>query len=693
MSYFVASLKSGIIEVKAIVFPLYSETVNVPKESIYKFIENINAVNNLHDYQIIHLVTNGNIGSDYQKLIQQYKLEIISEDMIINNIMDFTSYLNNSISEYENNQIFNHYIDVYDVNTDDLLEYTINDFINNSYDNAFLILGDYGCGKTSFLLNLLYRQANSYISGEDEYIPLFIPLKDYAKAIDFNNLFTNFFVNKCFITNGNMEAFNFLIKYKKFVILFDGFDEVAKRVNYDVKFEIFNEICKFAVGNTKIIVTCRPNYFQEKKEYEKLIENAHLQFDPSTTNNTDFDDTYISDLNANQVKAYIESFREDLKKEGLSPADIEYLIKNTHDLTDLSKRPFLLNIIIKTLPKIVAELKNKEEVSSLKINAATLYLKYTDLWLDRENSKGKSLIKKDDKLHFCKHLAFKMFTEDRNELYFKELPTEIKSYYSNLSNMEEIDYFSHDIQSCSFLNSDGKGNFKFIHKSFMEYFVACMISDGLEKINRSNIDEINNALNIPNISTEIALFINDILSENEARKNVIINILGKVIDNKNISVKENIITILSKTGYNMGKIIVDGNDGKKNDYQKNDFSHSSIKDIIIRNVDFTGVTFYGAHIENVTFENCIFYHTYFQKAQIINVDFSDQTLEYSDMSYCFIEKCKFNFSLLAEVQMAYATVKNNDFNGCDMSGVNVAGTKFINNRNYHNVIGVPYEMR
>ena len=587
--FFVASFKSGLLEASAIVFPFYSETIDVSKENLDMLIGNIDKVDTFGNFKTRHLVTNGNIDAESMKKLKHYNFDIITEDNIINEIMDFSYYLNKSIREYENNPVYKHYIDVYDENTEDLLDYSVNDFLEGNYENGFLILGDYGCGKTTFLLNLLYRKARDYINGEGEYIPIYIPLRDYVKAIDFDNLFVNFFLNKCNISNSNLEAFNFLLNHKKFVILFDGFDEVAKRVNYDVKFSIFNEMCKYAVGDTKIIITCRPNYFQEKNEYQRLIENAHLHFEPIASNNAEFDETYISELNHDQVKMYIESYRDVLIKQGISTYDIELLIRNTHDLTDLSKRPFLLSIIIETLPKIVSELNKKNDIDS--INAAKLYQKYTNIWLDRENTKGKSLICTKDKLHFCKHLAFKMFVEDKNAINFKDFPDEIKSYYPKMSDVDEIDYFSHDIQSCSFLNSDGYGNFKFIHKSFMEYFVACSITEKLVKITIDDIKLINSALSVPDISTEIALFINDILNENQYSKKVIIDILGKIIDDKNIIVKENIITILSKTGYNMGKIIANGNEDYLNNYQKNDFSYSSLKDVAIKNVDLVMLHF------------------------------------------------------------------------------------------------------
>ena len=51
-----------------------------------------------------------------------------------------------------------------------------------------------------------------------------------------------------------MESFDYMQKHKKFVILFDGFDEVAKRVNYDVKYEII-KIEKYHNINLHILET------------------------------------------------------------------------------------------------------------------------------------------------------------------------------------------------------------------------------------------------------------------------------------------------------------------------------------------------------------------------------------------------------------------------------------------------------
>ena len=329
---------------------------------------------------------------------------------------------------------------------------------------------------------------------------------------------------------------------------------------------------------------------------------------------------------------------------------------------------------------------NSEGKGELKINAASLYKRYTEIWLDRENSKGKTLIRKEDKLHFCIHIAYKLFNNNLLYLHYSEFPKEIKEYFKDLSKMDEIDYFSHDIQSCSFMNSDGMGNFKFIHKSFMEYFVACYVADGLRKIVREKVD-IGEVLSVRGISSEIAMFINDILEENNNLHKQVVTVLEENINYRNEAVKQNIVTILSKMKYNMKGII-------ENDksYVGGDFSHSVIENAVIKNVDFSNATFYGAVIRNVVFDNCVFVDAYFQKATLENIDFSRQSLEYADFSYCYVEKCNFSNSLLAQANISQATVSKSDFNDCDMSGIESVGTKYMHNYNLENAIGIPYDM-
>lgn len=231
-------------------------------------------------------------------------------------------------------------------------------------------------------------------------------------------------------------------------------------------------------------------------------------------------------------------------------------------------------------------------------------------------------------------------------------------------------------------------SFKFIHNSFMEYFVACTIVEKLYEVKEKDYALINGILDRSFISSEIALFINDILDSSKYKKKELVIVLEKMLDNVNGNVRENIITILSKTAHNMKNVIMDGAN-----YIKSDFSYAKISDVTIKNVDFSGAVFYRATIKNVNFVNCRFNNSHFNKSILHNVDFSNQSLEIADISYSEIEECIFSNSVLVEAKMSRSNVKKCDFKDCDMSGIEVVGTVFENNFNYKNAIGVPYDIK
>jgi hypothetical protein len=71
-------------------------------------------------------------------------------------------------------------------------------------------------------------------------------------------------------------------------------------------------------------------------------------------------------------------------------------IQRIYNLPDLARRPVLLDMIAQTLPGL------KEGQT---LNAARLYRVYTDLWLEREIAKGRTLLTPADRRLFAEELV------------------------------------------------------------------------------------------------------------------------------------------------------------------------------------------------------------------------------------------------------------------------------------------------
>ena len=481
-----------------------------------------------------------------------------------------------------------------------LMKEYVDDFLKSEH-SALLILGDYGSGKTSFCYTYTLKLLDKFIQGKSRFLPVFIKLRGYNKAVGIKQVLTDYFVNVLGINNFNMVLLKLLIKNMNVVFIFDGFDEIAKKVDFDIKYEVLKEICNLAEKETKIIVTCRPNFFQNESEFKQIFQNSHFQFEPGDKPLPEFIENSIAELDLSQIKDYIKSYQNELKKFDISITEVLQTIANTHDLADLAKRPFLLYMILNTLPELLKEGSGEKK---LKINAYRLYVVYTDNWIKREDRKNKTLIKKREKELFCKELAFELYVSNSISLSYKDFPVAIKKYFKYVERIEDVDYFTHDIQSCSFLTSDRSGDFKFIHKSFMEFFVADRVirklSELFEKSKKreTRIKYINDYLGKTYLSMEICLFINDMI--NYEGNNTIKNV-SKYFDNVNLIAKSNLISILGKTGINIAEFLV--NHKISGDLSHVDFSNTIFKDKTLHGVSFENIQFYSVKFSNVTFIN------------------------------------------------------------------------------------------
>ncbi|MBH8563504.1 hypothetical protein I8748_15135 [Nostoc sp. CENA67] len=123
------------------------------------------------------------------------------------------------------------------------------------------ILGEFGMGKTNFAFHYawtaLQRYQNAQRHGlERPRLPLIILLQDFAKVVSVESLFCEFFFRKHEIPLPGYSAFEQLNRMGKLLLILDGFDEMALRMDKQQITNNFCELTKLAVPGAKVIVTC-----------------------------------------------------------------------------------------------------------------------------------------------------------------------------------------------------------------------------------------------------------------------------------------------------------------------------------------------------------------------------------------------------------------------------------------------------
>lgn len=148
-------------------------------------------------------------------------------------------------------------------------------FLDNwrSQNSTWLtVLGDYGVGKSWMLKRYLYHTLDEYKSDPKVHpLPFFVPLQQYTKAFDYQNLILRTFQNFG-LTGVSFDAFQHLADNGRVLFLFDSFDEMAQHLSRDIIRENLRELLVGIAGKSKAIMTSRPTYFEGRAERLLAVE-------------------------------------------------------------------------------------------------------------------------------------------------------------------------------------------------------------------------------------------------------------------------------------------------------------------------------------------------------------------------------------------------------------------------------------
>ncbi|MCF8322504.1 MAG: hypothetical protein K9I26_05110 [Flavobacterium sp.] len=302
----------------------------------------------------------------------------------------------------------------------------------NSKNQFYLILGDSGMGKTTFMLNLFsrYNSIIRFVLTREKIVllPLGIDKETLKQEIQ------------------KIEA------PINTIILLDGFDEAPYVLHEDIASE-FDNLIDMVKSFKTVLITCRTHYFSSEKE-----EPNELKVKKFNTEGNGFHSVkkmYVSPFEDKDVSKYINRTFGLLNFKQNKIA--RKILKKTDDLLF---RPMLLSYIHELVKENKQEYQYRIDIYEVLVVA----------WLNRESNKYPV----DQKFIFESNLAF--FTYEICKYIHKNYS--VNGLYVPL---EEIDRLSQEFQidlnkielkSRSLLNRDSNGYYKFSHKSIFEFVLA-----------------------------------------------------------------------------------------------------------------------------------------------------------------------------------------------------------------------------
>ncbi|MBD2205099.1 WD40 repeat domain-containing protein, partial [Calothrix sp. FACHB-168] len=345
--------------------------------------------------------------------------------------------------------------------SDGWIDRYVNNWLADPVKEHLSILGEFGTGKTWFAFHYAWEALKKYRQAKEDgsplpRIPLVIPLRDYAKAVTIESLFSEFFFRKHQIGLTNYSAFEQLNRMGKLLLIFDGFDEMAARVDRQAMINNFWELAKVVVPGAKAILTCRTEHFPEALEGRRLL-NAELK--ASTANLTgeppQFEVLELEKLDDEQIRQVI-AFKAKAET-------VDYIIHN-QQLLDLARRPVMIDLIIEALPDIEA---------GKPVDISRVYLYAVRHKMERDITSARTFTSMMQKLYFLCELSWEMLSTERMTLNYKEFPDQIRRCFSQeVQEQKDLDHWHYDMMGQTMLIRNADGDYYPAHRSLLEFFVA-----------------------------------------------------------------------------------------------------------------------------------------------------------------------------------------------------------------------------
>ncbi len=323
------------------------------------------------------------------------------------------------------------------------------------------ILGEFGTGKTWFTHHYAYLQMQKYLEAKEKdlvrpRLPLVIQLRDYSKALNSESLFSDFFFRKHEIPLPGYSAFEQLNRMGKLLLIFDGFDEMADKLDRQKMINNFWELARIVVPGAKAILTCRTEHFPNAREGRDLL-NAELK--ASTSNLTgdppQFEILELEKFNEAQVRDAL------LKRTDKKTVD---LIMGHTELLDLAGRPVMLEFILEALPDIEG---------GKPIDLSRIYLYAIQKKLESDFKSERTFTSMADKFYFMCELSWEMLITEKMCLNYRLFPNRLRNLFGqSVSDEKDLDHWHYDMMGNTLLIRNDDGDYTPAHRSLLEFFVA-----------------------------------------------------------------------------------------------------------------------------------------------------------------------------------------------------------------------------
>lgn len=465
-------------------------------------------------------------------------------------------------------------------------------FKNNIPNQYFIILGDSGMGKTTFMIQLFKKYRKKH---HKDYNIEFIPL--YARYL---------------------EIVDSIGDKQNTILLLDGLDENPDAMK-DYK-GFLKELSEHTEAFHKVIITCRTQFFPNEKE--EPHETGRISLNLDNKKNL-FYKIYLSPFDDNDIRRFLRKRYPFLINRGKKKKAQAIIEKSPL----LMVRPMLLSYIDELISG------NREYNHIYQI-----YEQLIDNWIHREK------IPHDELYNFTRQTTLHMYKNNTIYINSEDISKLCDKYNINI---EDI-----DARSKSLLNRNGNGIYKFAHKSIYEYLLANEAlhnADFRKKCDFSGFDMAKKFYD-----EMVRVYLENLQSLKKIYADLsnmnLENLSFKGVTFYGVSFQDMIIDHCEF----IDCMIINVNLRDCQFYNCN-LSGTDMKECKATNLNLINCELISTNCSNMEWRRCAVMNSNLKKSQFIgtslsNCTFTHSNVSYADFSTAFIESCSFETMTLAPIK-------------------------------------------
>jgi len=345
--------------------------------------------------------------------------------------------------------------------THDNISNYVDQWMEDTDGEHLSLLGEFGTGKSWFAFKYAHDMVARYREAQKRgltrpRVPLLIRLREYARGFkDVGALLTEFVFREHQVNIRSFAVLETLNRMGRLLFIFDGFDEMAARVDQQKMVDNFWSLASVLGPGSKAILTCRTEYFQFAKQAREVLSgNLRGSSMKELFETTRFQVASLEMFDEARLRTVLGRRSSDEKL-------IETVLSNQR-LIDLGRRPVMVDLLIEAMPSLEAETAD----------LAKVYYQAVQRKMERDISLGRTFTSMADKIFFMCEISWEMLSSRELKINYKQIPDRIREYFGPRVATAEEDHWRHDLLSQTMLVRDDDGYYRPAHKSLVEFFSA-----------------------------------------------------------------------------------------------------------------------------------------------------------------------------------------------------------------------------